>query len=126
MTTKNAKSELDVEVLQRQIAAFNAREIAYLERQRTLSKIGQLTISDQDINQILQQVVDVVQSLIDTNGIAILLRDGENELVFAAANGMDAQNLVGKRVSIDDGIVGQVLNTSRLVMIEHHGEQQAG
>jgi len=51
--------------------------------------------------------VDEVYPFLQAEGVSILLREGENELVFSASKGAGAGELIGQRIPASAGVAGE-------------------
>jgi NtrC-family two-component system sensor histidine kinase KinB len=87
-----------------------ARELA------ALNKAGQAIASTLDLEAVLRLVIAEVQSLLEAEGVSVLLREG-NELVFAATTGPFSAKLIGTRFPATEGIAGNVLQDQRPSLI---------
>lgn len=86
-----------------------------------LHEMGQTVASSLDLEVIFERVLDNLRPILDAEGVFILLRDGEEELVFAAANEVGVGNLTGQRVPSTRGVASEVLRTGEVQWI--YGEQ---
>ena len=86
----------------------------YQQQLTTLSYMGQMVTSSLDLQQVLQRVLDIVTELVSAEGVAVLLRQGD-ELVFEAVSGPGAIGLRHTRMPASEGIAGQVVQTGRSV-----------
>lgn len=81
-----------------------------------LTEMGQVVTSSLELDDVLQRVLVEVSALIESDGVAILLPDGE-ELVFVAVDGEGAARLKGFRMPSAEGVVGYVMQTGRPVWL---------
>ena len=74
---------------------------------RILARANQIA-SNTELDELLEQMLDLIASVCGTDtGTLYLLDRGTNELVFEVVHGgPESQNLVGMRISIDQGISG--------------------
>ena len=117
-------SPAEIKALRQQVATLKAREVAYKRNQRALNKMGRLIASSLDVEQILQQVIQIVPPLVNADGVSILLKEGEDKLVFAAASGEGAKNLPGQTIPADRGIAGEVLASGSPSMLKQPQDRQ--
>lgn len=76
-------------------------------------------ISEPALDHVLQRVVEQATAVLGSEGSSVLLLDeARNELVFRAATGPKAQQLVGDRFNADLGIAGQAIRTRRAVRVD--------
>ncbi|CAG1769907.1 partial putative transcriptional regulatory protein pdtaR, partial [uncultured bacterium] len=66
--------------------------------------------SSLELQSVLKVVTSELQRLVGSESVSVLLRDGE-ELVFAAATGPGADDLIGTRMPATAGIAGAVLQS---------------
>jgi diguanylate cyclase (GGDEF)-like protein len=94
----------------------HALEIPELERFLERHKAGFSLRSEIDLDVLLRQILQKAYEFVPSESGSILLDDPfskvvsrrENELVFIAAFGTAGQELIGRRLSAQHGIVGQV------------------
>ncbi len=94
----------------------HALEIPDLERFLERHKAGFSLRSEIDLNVLLRQILQKAYEFVPSESGSILLDDpfskvvtrSENELVFIAAFGTAGRELIGRRLSAQNGIVGQV------------------
>src|SRR5947208_13331109 len=99
---------------------FHSLEIPQLERFLERHKSGLSLGSEVDLDLVLREILKKAFEFVPSESGSILLDDPfhkmasreENELVFIAAFGDSAQDLVGQRLSAKRGIVGQVYQFS--------------
>jgi diguanylate cyclase (GGDEF)-like protein len=99
---------------------FHSLEIPQLERFLERHKSGLSLGADVDLDLVLSEILKKAYEFVPSESGSILLDDPlhkmvsreENELVFIAAFGDAARDLVGKRLSAKNGIVGQVYQQS--------------
>jgi diguanylate cyclase (GGDEF)-like protein len=99
---------------------FHSLEIPQLERFLERHKSGLSLGSEVDLDLVLREILKKAYEFVPSESGSILLDDPfrkmvtreENELVFIAAFGDAARDLVGQRLSAKHGIVGQVYQTS--------------
>lgn len=92
----SAYTEAELELLQgiadlAAIAIENAQHVAELERKRReaeqVERIGRALLSSLQIDEVLSRVTEAVLDLLEADGAAVLLRDGDTELHVEAADG---------------------------------------
>ncbi|HSM56471.1 MAG TPA: GAF domain-containing protein [Candidatus Sulfomarinibacteraceae bacterium] len=88
-----------------------------------LHDVAQTVASSLDLDTILERVLDTLRPLLDAEGVFILLYDGDEHLVFAAANEVGVGNLAGKRVLASKGVAGEVLRTGQVQWV--YGDETA-
>jgi PAS domain S-box-containing protein len=86
-----------------------------------LHEMGQTVASSLDLQVIFERVLDNLRPLLDAEDVFILLLEGKEELVFAAANEVGVGNLTGQRVPSTRGVASEVLRTGEVQWI--YGEQ---
>lgn len=94
----------------------HALEIPELERFLERHKAGFSLRSEIDLDVLLRQILQKAYEFVPSESGSILLDDPfskvvarrENELVFIAAFGTAGRELIGRRISAQNGIVGQV------------------
>ena len=75
--------------------------------------------SELSLDEVFKRVAERAAAVMDAEGASVMLYDAErHELVFQAAAGPSADQLVGERFSADLGIAGQVLRTRRGLVVE--------
>jgi len=82
----------------------------------TLNIAGQAIASTLDLDSVLNLVLVEVKSLLEAEGVSVMLHEGD-ELVFAATTGLSAATLLGTRFPATVGIAGDVLREKRPVLI---------
>ncbi len=98
---------------------FHSLEIGQLERFLERHKSGLSLPSDVDLDLVLREILKKAYEFVPSESGSILLDDPfrklatreHNELVFIAAFGDSARDLIGQRLSAKHGIVGQVYQT---------------
>lgn len=112
-----------------QLARVIEREQAERQLERraqqfaALHDVAQTVASTLDLETILERVLDRLRPLLDAEGVFILLYDGDEHLVFAAANEVGVGNLSGQRVLASRGVAGKVLQTGRVQWV--YGDETA-
>ena len=99
----------------------HALEIPELERFLERHKAGFSLRSEIDLDVLLRQILQKAYEFVPSESGSILLDDPfskvvarrENELVFIAAFGTAGRELIGRRISAQNGIVGQVYQNGR-------------
>ena len=109
--TERKQSEADVLKLNEDLAQ-RAREMA------ALNKALRAVASTLDLRRVLEIVVHEIQSLLNAERSAVLLRDPlTDDLVFAAVAGQGSEDIVGLRVPIQLGIVGWVARERQSALV---------
>jgi signal transduction histidine kinase len=90
-----------------------------------LNQFGQAVTSSLNIQEVLDRVLVEVTALLNAEGVAILLPEGD-ELVFVAVCGLGAIQLKGARIPNDVGVVGHVLQTGEAVWLNSTGSNVPG
>jgi diguanylate cyclase (GGDEF)-like protein len=98
---------------------FHSLEIPQLERFLERHKSGLALGSEVDLDLILREILQKAYEFVPSESGSILLDDPirkmvsrrENELVFIATFGDSSRELIGRRLSAEHGIVGQVYQT---------------
>lgn len=83
---------------------------------KILSQLGQTVVSSLSLNTIFEHVISQVMPLLKAECFSILLRQGD-ELVHVANGGTDTVAMVNQRVSIQDGIYGQIIRSTEPTFI---------
>ncbi len=105
------------------IAVENARLYHRVESQRdemeravrsleATIEIARAVGGETDLDRILEMIVKRGRALVKARSMLILLRDGENMVVVAAAGELP-QDLLGERAELERSISGQVITTRR-------------
>jgi diguanylate cyclase (GGDEF)-like protein len=90
-----------------------------LIRLSVFSSIGKSIVAESTITGVLDRVLEQVGAFFGPLNWSALLVDGDrDELVFAVVVGMAAENLVGKRIPIDEGVAGWVVRHGKPAIIE--------
>jgi PAS domain S-box-containing protein len=84
---------------------YNAEQLA------TLNRMGQLITASLSLPKVLNHVIEEVPRLIETEGVAVLLKAGVDELMFAVVSGEGAEGLHGTKIPSDAGVAGEVMRT---------------
>jgi two-component system, NarL family, sensor histidine kinase DevS len=115
------------------IAVENARLYQSAETQRdelsnavrrleATNEIARVIGGETDLDRILETIVKRGRALVDAKGMLILLRDGA-ELVVVAAAGEFHRDLVGTRIEVSGSISGHVMQTRRAERMTDVGNQ---
>lgn len=97
--TEQRKSE---EKIRKQV-----RQLAFLH------KLGQTVVSTLDLDAVLERSMETSRSLLDAEGVFVLLRTGEEELYFAAADHIGDEDLTGVRVPLERGVAGEAIRSEK-------------
>lgn len=111
------------------IAVLNARLYTESQRQaRVMSALaeGSAAINtslrlDDVLQRILNQTIHALQ--VETVGLA-LIEASSNELVFRAATGQNAGNILNRRIPVGEGLAGQVVKDGQGVVVPDVGRDR--
>lgn len=81
-----------------------------------LAELGQTVTSSLELEDVLRRVLTHVSALLNAEGVAILLPEGD-ELAFVAVEGDGAYKLKGSRMPIGAGVAGYVMNSGEAVWL---------
>lgn len=96
-----------------QTTARRLRELAFL------NETGQAITSTLDLDRILQLLLERVRELLEIDAVSIALRhDQTNDLVFEAASGEGAVDVIGVRLKPGQGIAGWVAETGKPLVVQ--------
>ncbi|MBN1979341.1 MAG: PAS domain S-box protein, partial [Anaerolineae bacterium] len=102
--TEQIKARQAVEQRNRELAALN--------------DIGQAIVSTLDLQEMLTLIAEHTNQLMGMAATSIVLREeADDGLYFAAASGEGADEIVGQRLAIDQGIAGWVIQHEKPVLI---------
>ena len=115
------------------IAVENARLYQSVESQRdelrnavrgleATTEIARAIGGETDLDRILETIVKRGRALVEAKGMLILLREG-SDLVVVAAAGEFHRDLIGTRVEVGGSISGHVLETRRAERLANVGNQ---
>jgi diguanylate cyclase (GGDEF)-like protein len=98
---------------------FHSLEIPQLERFLERHKAGLTLRSEVDLDLVLRQILQKAYEFVPSESGSILLDDPfrkvasrkDNDLVFIATFGTSSRDLIGQRLSAQNGIVGRVYQT---------------
>jgi NtrC-family two-component system sensor histidine kinase KinB len=89
------------------------RELAFL------NETGQAITSTLDLDQILQLLLERVRELLEIDAVSVALRDDQTQdLVFEAASGEGAADVIGMRLKPGQGIAGWVAETGKPLVVQ--------
>src|SRR5688572_7770657 len=71
-----------------------------------LSQFGQAVTSSLKLEDVLDRIMKQVTALLDTEGVGIILPEGDDLLKFVAVCGRGAAQLKGTTMPIDSGVAG--------------------
>jgi signal transduction histidine kinase len=95
-------------------------------RTKQLTKLNEVThrlTSTLDLDRLLEQILDSAIEIMSCDSGNLLLVDPQrDELVFAAARGPVATELIGERLPLDTGLVGQAVQSRQPIIA--NGTQQ--
>lgn len=91
-----------------------ARLAQQTQQLTALNKMGQTVAATLDLERVFERVLAELMSLLRADGIFILLKD-EEEFVFTATNQVWAKSVKNKRVPIQTGVAGEVLQTGQAI-----------
>lgn len=81
-----------------------------------LSQLGQSVVSSLELPQIFCDVIEQVMPLVEAECLSIILRE-QNQLTYVAADGLEAGQLLGKQIPLQDGVPGEVMRTGSVVHV---------
>ena len=88
-----------------------------------LSQMGQVVTTRLDLDGVLQAVIDQVLTRLRAEGVSALLPANDTELLFAAVNGISAEQLLGQRMPATAGLAGYVLQTGQVARLQSASDQ---
>lgn len=94
----------------------NLRQLTALER------MGQTVVASLDLTVVLRRVIEQISALLGAEGVSVLLIEDHDELVFVATNSRSAE-LIGQRMPVRAGIVGEVVRTGQSVRVHDSASQ---
>lgn len=111
------------------MALDNQIELPTTLQRRTilaLNKFGQVVTSSLKLEDVLARILDEVTTLLNAEGVAILMPEGEDDLKFVAVCGDGAAQLKGRTMPRDSGVVGHVMQTGQAVWLNPQDSNAAG
>ncbi len=105
------------------IAIHNARLHTEIQRRAkeltTLNKAGQALTSTLELNQVLEQMLVEVNTLLEAETASVLLHNStSNKLVFVAVATPEFRTLIGTHLPLKAGIAGWVMQEKRSTLID--------
>ena len=99
-----------------------------LQRQTilALNQFGQAVTSSLRLDDVLTRIMEQVTALLDSEGVAIIMPEGDDSLKFVAVCGMGAAQLKDKSMPRDTGVVGHVMRTGDAVWLNDRGSNIPG
>jgi len=98
----------DIKVLRRHVQRF-----------QVLQRISQQLVSELDIDRLLRSILGAAIEVTEAQaGTLFLLDEASDELEFRVVVGGGGEQLVGRRMSRDQGIAGWVLNHQQAVIVD--------
>ncbi len=85
-----------------------------------LNAAGRAMVSTLNSEAVLKLMIDEVRRLLDAEGASVMLRDPaspDDDLVFAAAAGLNSETLVGTRMPATTGIAGWVMRERQSAVV---------
>ena len=113
----------------REVVLINEMAISYALEQQTvlaLNKLGRSVTSSLELDDVLVRVTSEVTDLLQAEGVAIILPDGEDALKFVAASGEGAIHLLGVVMPAGVGVAGYVMETGEAFWINAQGSSSPG
>ncbi len=108
-------SQLSLTISRLQSERNNQR---YVQQIITMQEMAQKVTRSLELDEVLQGIIDEVSTLVQAEGVAVLLRHPtEPTLEFAAVSGPGAVRLQDSIMPLDQGIVGDVIRTGQPVAI---------
>lgn len=99
------------------ITSRKENEQKLIQRAQQLSalhEMGQTVAGSLDLEVVFNRVLETLRPLLNAEGVFVLLREGAETLVFAAANEVGVGSLAGQRVPATRGVAGDVIRTGEL------------
>ena len=81
-----------------------------------LSHLGQSVVSSLELPQIFSVVIEQVMPLMGAECLSIILQEN-NHLTYAAAAGLENEDMLGRQVSLHEGVPGEVMRTGQPVYV---------
>lgn len=81
-----------------------------------LSQLGQSVVSSLELPKIFSDVIEQAMPLAKAECLSIILRE-HNHLTYVAADGLEANQLLGKQISLTEGVAGEVMLTGEVVHV---------
>ena len=110
--TDRKHAEAEIERRSRQLAA--------------LVQMGQTVASTLDLDEVLDQVVNSVPALVNSEAVSLLMLEGDDELVFSALSEGDEsgmqENLHGQRMPATAGVAGEVIRKGKSIHVNEIGD----
>ena len=94
-----------------------------LQRQTilALNQFGQVVTSSLKLDDVLARIMEQVTALLDSEGVAIIMPEGDDRLKFAAVCGIGAAQLKDSTMPNDTGVAGHVIQTGEAVWLNSEG-----
>jgi len=82
-----------------------------------LNQFGQAVTSSLRLDDVLTRIMEQVTALLDSEGVAIIMPEGDDLLKFVAVSGIGAAQLKDTSMPRDTGVVGHVMRTGEPVWL---------
>jgi signal transduction histidine kinase/DNA-binding response OmpR family regulator len=109
------------ESIQQELTERKRAEKEIMQRNRelaALNEIGQAITSSLDLQETLTLITSHTARLLDVMGASLILVDeADDNLLFVAGTGGDADSMLGRRLAIDQGIVGWVVQHGEPLLV---------
>lgn len=86
-----------------------------------LNQFGQVVTSSLRLDDVLSRIMEQVTVLLESEGVAIIMPEGDDLLKFVAVCGMGAAQLMGSTMPNDTGVAGHVMQTGEAVWLNSEG-----
>ena len=90
-----------------------------VKRLQTLHELGQMLVTSRDMSAIYEQALASLRELLNAEGVFVFLQ-ADNELEIVACDvveGVDAKRFTGQKLPLDAGVVGEVWQTGRSLLL---------
>lgn len=91
-----------------------------------LNQFGQVVTSSLKLDDVLARIMEQVTALLESEGVAIIMTEGDDLLKFAAVCGIGAAQLKGTTMPRNTGVAGHVMRTGEAVWLNADGSNVPG
>lgn len=91
-----------------------------------LNQFGQVVTSSLKLDEVLTRIMEQVTALLHSEGVAIIMPEGDDRLRFVAVSGIGAAQLKDTSMPRDTGVVGHVMRTGKPVWLNGQGSNVSG
>lgn len=91
-----------------------------------LNQFGQVVTSSLKLDEVLTRIMEQVTALLHSEGVAIIMPEGDDRLRFVAVSGIGAAQLKDTSMPRDTGVVGHVMRTGKPVWLNGQGSNVPG